>query len=71
VGSSNPRSVFLESLLVDWGPIEIELFENMFSGGDSLDCSQHLNSENDCLFACLPAQSRDPADRFDPRYLYI
>jgi hypothetical protein len=32
VGSSNPRSVFLESLLVDWEPIEIEFFENMFFG---------------------------------------
>ena len=37
----------------------------------SLDCSQGLNPEIDCLFVCLYAQSRDLVDRLDPRYLYM
>jgi hypothetical protein len=41
------------------------------SQGSSLDCNQGLNPENDCLFVCLSAQSRDLVDRLDPRYLSL
>jgi hypothetical protein len=34
VGSSNPRSDFLERLLVDWESIETKFFENMLSVGN-------------------------------------